>query len=70
MCKDEFTRNAAPDGIHDNININEYRSAEFWTRYWARRVRREFILEKLAPYMIVLGTVVAFLAIGYMESAL
>lgn len=70
MAQNEFTRNAAPDGIHDNININEYRSAEYWTAFWARRVRREFIMEKLAPYLIVLGTVVAFLAIGYMDSAL
>lgn len=70
MAQNEFTRNAAPDGIHENIEFNEYRSAEYWTAYWARRVRREFILEKLAPYIIVLGTVVAFLVIGYMERSL
>lgn len=65
-----FTRNAAPDGIHDNIEFNEYRSAEYWTAYWARRTRRALVMEKLAPYLIVLGTVVAFIAVGYMEIAL
>lgn len=65
-----FTRNAAPDGIHEKIEFNEYRNAEYWTAYWARRMRRAFVMEKLAPYLIVLGTVVAFLAVGYMERAL
>ncbi len=67
----QFIRNtAAPDGIHDNIKFNEYRSAEYWTDYWMRRTRRAFVLEKLAPYLIVLGIVAVFLAVGYMESAL
>lgn len=70
MCKDGFTRDAADDGIHETVEFNEYRSAEYWTDLWARRTRRAFVMEKLAPYLIVLGTVVAFLAIGYMESAL
>ena len=70
MCKDGFTRTAADDGIHETVEFNEYRSAEYWTAYWARRTRRAFVLDKLAPYLIVLGTVVAFLVIGYMESAL
>lgn len=54
----------------EKIEFNEYRSAEYWTDFWARRMRRAFVMEKLAPYLIVLGTAVAFLAIGYMESAL
>lgn len=70
MCKKEFSRNAADDGIHDNIEFNEYRSAEYWTAFWSRRMRRAFVLEKLAPYLLVLGIVVAFLTVGYMESAL
>ena len=65
-----FIRNAAPDGIHGNIEINEFRSAEYWTACWKRRMRRAFVLNKMAPYMIVLGTVAAFIAIGYIESAL
>lgn len=71
MAQQEFIRNtAAPDGIHENIEFNEYRSAEYWTAYWARRARRAFVMEKIAPYLIVLVTVAAFLAVGYMERAL
>lgn len=70
MCKKEFMRNAADDGIHETVEFNEFRSAEYWTAYWTRRMRRVFVMEKLAPYLIVLGIVVAFLAVGYMESAL
>lgn len=70
MAQNEFTRDAAPDGIHENIEFNEYRSAEYWTDFWARRMRRAFVMEKLAPYLIVLGTAVAFLVVGYMESSL
>ena len=65
-----FVRNAAPDGIHDNIEINEFRSAEYWTACWKRRMRRAFVLNKMAPYMIVLGIIAAFIAVGYIESAL
>ena len=70
MCKKEFTRTAADDGIHETVEFNEFRSAEYWTAFWSRRMRRAFVLEKLAPYFIVLGIVAAFLFIGYMESAL
>lgn len=65
-----FIRNAAPDGIHDNIEFNEFRSAEYWTAWWNRRMRRAFVINKLAPYLIVIGTVAAFIAVGYIESAL
>lgn len=66
-----FIRNTpAQDGIHDNIEFNEFRSAEYWTACWKRRTRRALVMEKLAPYLIVLGTVVAFIAVGNMESAL
>lgn len=70
MEQNEFTRNAAHDGAHDSIEFNEYHDAEFWENVRARKARREYIMEKLAPYLIVLGTVVAFIVIGYMESAL
>lgn len=70
MCKDGFTRDAADDGIHESVEFNEFRSAEYWTDLWSRRMRRVFVMEKLAPYLIVLGIVVAFLAVGYLESAL
>lgn len=65
-----FIRNAAPDGIHDKIEFNEFRSAEYWTACWKRRMRRAFVMEKLAPYAIVIGTVAAFIAVGYIESYL
>lgn len=66
-----FIRNTpAQDGIHDNIEFNEFRSAEYWTDFWKRRMRRAFVMEKLAPYAIVIGTVAAFIAVGYIESAL
>lgn len=67
----KFERNIpASDGIHDVIKFNEYRSAEYWTAFWARRMRRAFLIEKVAPYLIVLGTLMAFLVVGYIERAL
>lgn len=63
MCKDEFTRNAAPDGIHDNIEFNEYQTPEYWMKRRARRA----LIENLAPFGIVVGTLVAFLILGYIE---
>lgn len=66
-----FTRNeSAPDGIHGSVEFNEYHDAEFWENVRARKARRESILEKLAPYIIVVGAMFAFLAMGVMESAL
>ena len=66
-----FIRNTpAHDGIHDKIEFNEFRIAEYWTACWKRRMRRAFVLNKMAPYFIVLGTVAAFIAVGYMEIAL
>lgn len=64
MAQNEFTRNtAAPDGIHDNIEFNEYKDPAYWIK---RRARRAFI-ENLAPAAIVVGTLVAFLVMGYIE---
>ena len=53
----------APDGIHETVNFNEYKSPEYWMR---RRAIRAFI-ENLAPIGIVAGTLVAFLILGYLE---
>lgn len=67
----KFERNIpASDGIHETVEFNEYRSAEYWTAFWARRMRRAFLMEKIAPYLIVLGTLMAFLVVGYIERAL
>lgn len=63
MCKDGFTRDAADDGIHDNIESNEYQTHEYWLNRRARRA----IIENLAPFGIVVGTLVAFLILGYIE---
>lgn len=66
-----FIRNTpANDGIHDNIEFNEFHNAEYWTALWTRRMRRAFVLNKIAPYFIVLGTFAAFIAVVYMEIAL
>lgn len=70
MAQNEFTRNAAHDGAHDSIEFNEYHDAEFWANVRARKARREYIMEKLAPYIIVVGAMFAFLAIGVMECGL
>lgn len=63
MCKDEFTRNAAPDGIHENIEFNEYKDPAYWMR---RRAIRAF-MENVAPVGIVLLTLAAFVIMGYIE---
>ena len=66
-----FTRNeSAPDGIHGSVEFNEYHDAEFWENVRARKARREYIMEKLAPYIIVVGAMLAFLAMGVMECGL
>ena len=57
----------APDGIHDNIEFSEFRSAKWNARRWEKRMRRQLVIEKLMPYAIVTGTLVAFLVLGYIE---
>lgn len=60
----QFIRNtAADDGIHDNIEFNEYKDPAYWLKRRARRA----IIENLAPFGIVVGTLVAFLILGYIE---
>lgn len=62
-----FVKNTtAPDGIHELIEFNEYHNSKWWSE---RRLRRELI-EKLAPYAIVVLTVAAFGIIGIIEDAL
>lgn len=62
-----FERNiAAPDGIHDNIEFNEYRSAKWWTEQALRRQ----LIDKLAPFGIVAGAIIAFCMVGLVEFAL
>lgn len=56
--------------MNEKIEFNEYHDAEFWANVRARKARRDYILEKLAPYIIVVGAMFAFLAIGVMECGL
>lgn len=67
MAQQEFIRNtAAPDGIHENIEFNEYKTPEYWLK---RRARRAFI-DAVAPAGIMVGTLLAFLILGYIEVGL
>ena len=67
MAQQEFIRNtAAPDGIHENIEFNEYKDPAYWLKRRARRA----LIENLAPFGIVVGTLVAFLPLGYIEVSL
>ena len=66
MAQNEFTRNAAPDGIHENIEFNEYKDPAYWLKRRARRA----IIENLAPVGICVGFLVAFLILGYIEVSL
>lgn len=55
MCKDGFTRDAADDGIHDNIEFNEQR-------------HREWLMERLMPFAIVAGALIGFCIVGFVEA--
>lgn len=52
--------------MNDKIEFNEYKTPEYWLK---RRARRAFI-EAVAPAGIVIGTLVAFLVLGYIEVGL
>lgn len=67
MAQQKFIRNTpAPDGIHENIEFNEYKTPEYWLK---RRARRAFI-EAVAPAAICVGMLLAFLIVGYIEVGL
>ena len=59
----QFIKGNAPDGIHEKIEFNEYRDPAYWMR---RRAIRAFI-ENVGPVLICVGTLVAFLVMGYIE---
>ena len=52
--------------MNDKIEFNEYQTPEYWMKRRARRA----IIENLAPFGIVVGTLVAFLILGYIEVCL
>ena len=49
--------------MNDKIEFNEYKDPAFWMKRRARRA----IIENLAPAAIVIGTLLAFLILGYIE---
>lgn len=63
MANNEFTRNAAPDGIHDNIEFNEYHNA----KWWSQQLHREWLMERLMPFAIVAGALIGFCIVGLVE---
>lgn len=61
----QFIRNtAAPDGIHDNIEFNEYRNPKWWTE----QRHREWLMERLMPFAIVAGALIGFCIVGFVEA--
>jgi hypothetical protein len=52
--------------MNEKIEFNEYKDPAYWLK---RRARRAFI-EAVAPAAIVVGTLVAFLILGYIEVSL
>lgn len=67
MTEQKFIKGEnAPDGIHENVEFNEYRCEEYWLMRRARRA----IIENLAPFGIVVGTLLAFIILGYIEICL
>lgn len=60
-----FEHSHAPDGIHETIAFNEYRSS----RWWSARRHREWLLDKVAPWLfsaLLFGT---FAFAGWVDSA-
>ena len=54
----------APDENRNEIcYFNEYRSTKWWT---AKALRRH-LLDRIAPFAIVAGTLAAFAVLGYIE---
>lgn len=66
MAQNEFTRNADDDGIHDIVYFNEYKSP----RWWSERRHRQWLINRLAPYAIVVMLVSGFAIVGLVETAL
>ena len=65
MAQNEFTRTAAPDGIHDIVYFNEYKSP----RWWSERRHRQWLINRLAPDALIVLMVAAFCIVGMLENA-
>lgn len=59
----EFIKENAPDGVHENVEFNEYKDPAYWMK---RRMRRAFI-ENVVPALIVVLTFVAYVVIAAIE---
>lgn len=62
----EFIKENAPDGVHENIEFNEYKDPAYWLK---RRALRAFI-DNVGPVLIVLLTAVAYVIIGFLQGCL
>lgn len=61
----KFSRDNAPDGIHDGIAFNEFRSP----RWWSARRHREWLLDKVAPWLFAAMLLGAFVLAGWVDAA-
>ena len=52
--------------MNEKIEFNEYKDPAYWLKRRARRA----IIENLAPAAIVIGTLVAFFIMGFIEVCL
>lgn len=58
-----FERTHADDG-REICYFNEYKSAKWWTE----QALRKHLLDRLAPFGIVAGAIIAFCLVGLMEA--
>lgn len=62
----QFIRNTpVDDGIHDIVYFNEYKSP----RWWSERRHRQWLINRLAPYALIVLMVAAFCIVGMLENA-
>ena len=60
-----FEHSPAPDGIHDTVAFNEYRSP----RWWSARRHREWLLDRVAPWLFAAMLFGAFAFAGWVDCA-
>ena len=60
-----FEHSPASDGIHDIVYFNEYKSP----RWWSERRFRQRLINRLAPYALIVLMVAAFCIVGMLENA-
>lgn len=60
----KFSSHNAPDGIHDAIEFNEFRSPKWWS---ARR-HRQWLADRIAPYLIAALLLGGFIGAGAIDT--